>query len=377
MNRRAFVGSEATGALVGALAFGLGAGCGDLVDMHGASDVAYHPSGDIAAFTPRALMMYSGDLAEKRDSISYGADVSEPPDDPGEEFPYMRTLCAGGTVAAAAASRPISSPTDWPNRRVAVFEVPSGKRLMTLEMPIIYDFQLSPRCDLLAVLIDRLGPYDEETHSYPESAGLLQVYRVSDGALLWEIPRALSRLVFSADGARIFGAGGESLGSGVPPQYSAHLWSWSAFTGEPLFDATTENGLDTLTAVPDGSALLGSVRLSAIGWAFALFGPEDGQLLRAIPQASGFANSHYLAAPLDGAYWVASTMRDRVGPTGTVQLWKSDGTLVCAFDQEVRSVAFAPDGSAFAVVDLDGVVIVYRVPDCAEIARKSFTGDIF
>jgi hypothetical protein len=217
---------------------------------------------------------------------------------------------------------------------------------------------------------------------------MLQVYRVSDGTLLWEVPRQRSsskQFTFSRDGTRIFLGVGEvdAAGSNV-----VHLKAWEATTGAPIYDVVPEKGPRlTLDLTADGAYLIGSVEIGE-GWGFGFWRAEDGTLARTFPQTVGFWNSNLLAVSPAGGLFATNTMRggprgseaaraSTTGPSAVVQVWNMDGTLLYHFDKELFSLSFSPDGQTFATTDLDGAISVYRTSDGQRIARKEFSESIF
>jgi WD40 repeat protein len=357
-------------------------GCGNLVDPGGgASQVAYSPKGEIATFVPQALLLMDGKLDRVNAQITFAEPESE------VTASTWKTLSADGKVAAAARS---SNSTDLMTR-LTVFDVPGGQQRMAIDVQWPEAFILSADGSLLAIAAhqgDMPTPEGGRTGGDP----VVEVYATATGAKLWQTPSGrASKIVFSADGSRLF-AGWRTqpeVGQPIPPH---RLRAWEAVTGAPVFDVDMgfEN-LATLSATPDGKHLVASLMLvDGLSlpdrrdgeWGFALFRTADGTLAGTVPQPAEFHNTNHLAISPDGSLWAANTHRyPLTRAQATLQVWKRDAagnmTLLHAFDKELFSLSFSPDGQSIATVDLDHAVSVYRAADGQLLARRDFSSGLF
>jgi WD40 repeat protein len=351
------------------------AGCGNLVDPGtGASHVAYTPKGEVAAFTPQALVMLDGKL----DKVSARLAYDDRARDEAAVQSDWQTLSADGAVAAGAVNLERDSFTS----RLVVFRVPSGERLVAMDIGQLTSFQLSHDGSRLAIVAQPGGSWKDVGGGQQGFSGgdpVIQVFDTATGARLWQVMRGRStKIAFSVSGDRLFAAWDEPGGVVVK--------AWRTADGEPLFSVTqTISHLQSLALTPDGQHLLGGVLLEpGLGrqaegkWGLALWRTEDGRLDRTIAQPAGFANTLHLAISPDGRFWAAATMRSPAIPAiGTVQVWQSDGTLLHAFDKELFSLAFAPDGRSIATVDLDGGITIHAASDGQRLARRAFDRPLF
>jgi hypothetical protein len=363
------------------LALGCLIGCGNLVDPGGASHVAYSPKGDIATFVPQALLLMDGKL----DRVNARVTFAEP--DPEVSSSTWKTLSADGKVAASA--RRFGGIAD--GERVTVFDVPGGGQRMALDSEGLESFILSADGSLLAIMTHR-GGMPRPDGGFTPGTPVVEVYATATGALLWQTSSGrATRIAFSTDGTRLF-ASWMSAPTAAQPIVPQRLRAWHAVTGAPGFDVDTGfSGMETLTPTPDGQHLVAGVFLvSGIAnpdrrdgeCGFALFRTADGTLASTIAQPPQFHNSPNLAISPDGNLWAANALRYPLIPAqATIQVWQRgpDGTmtLLHAFDKELFSLSFSPDGQSIATVDLDHAVSVYRASDGQRLARRDFSAGLF
>ncbi len=359
-------------AVTGSLAFVLSTGCGDLLDGFRPTAVSYRPSGDIAAISSSAMIIYDGDLGAPKASLPYGAgDVASSMAGGG------RALCAGGDVGASVEGG------DGFDDRLVLFEIPGGSRLLTLNTTLLTDYRLAPSCDRVAVAYARDGmlPIDQNgtTVGWDNGPIWLEVYRLADGALLWSTRHSEgAHLAFSPDGARLFATVGVETAAG----YETHVRSWNAATGELLFDTVAPASVGSplsLASAPDGSLISAFCIENGLNCrgGFAVWSGEDGTLARTVAQDEGFFPSVDVVVSPDGAWWLALGVRGFPTPIDVLQIWSSEGTLLRTVDRSVVSAAFSPDSTEYATLDSSDELTVYRVSDGAKLATRSFDGSFF
>jgi WD40 repeat protein len=361
----------------------LGAGCGDLVNPGGATAVAYAPQGDVATFVSQSLLMYDGKLEHKKASMSLGFQSNSR--DQGE-FRAQRTLSGNGQVAAAA-----SDHTDGFTQRVAAFRVPGGERLMSMQTQLLRELLLSRDGDLLAVLGAEGGMpiYDPNGREagFGGYRGVVEMYSTDGGALLWRVPtntRAPGSFVFSADGTRFYG---HVVRVPTMGRQEVTMTGWDARTGQVLFSGPNSMGTShNLVLWPDGGSVMAATVLgeNEAGegvYGFTWWSTEDGRVIRTLPQAPGFSNPNLVAVSPEGSFFASHA--NVTGPdtvrllSRRLQVWRSDGSFLHAFETESVSMAFSPDGAQIATLNHDGSVSIYRTIDGTRLAHRMFTGSVF
>ncbi len=289
-------------------------------------------------------------------------------------------------VAYSSDGSMIASGGDGDAGTVEVLRASDGSPLGTIEVGGggIRSVDFNPEGDIVAA--------GTLVNGYPPG-GITEVRRVSDGSLLFTLGGCFVDI--SPNGTAVAGGGGgvnryisvESLpgGQGIASFYHGAYISDIAWTPDGSLLASSgsnnevrlwnveqetlirtfaphDNDVSSIAFSPDGTLLAageGGWDESA-GSAIRIWRVADGQLVRIL---DGHGVWVYDVAFSPDGQTILSSGRDNNNPLRlSIRAWRvSDGALLEEYDDEVSggvlSVAFAPDGEAFAYARGDGTVL--------------------
>jgi hypothetical protein len=329
--------------------------CGDLKTPQAhVGQVRYKTNGDIAAFLPRELVTFDGQLVAEKQRVPF---VGPPA---GRQV-IAESISKDGGIAAVS----WGGGTNCGIEEAAVFRVVEQELL--LKIPCAQELELSPSGDLLAVV----GAYTS-----PEAAKV-RVYDVASGRELWSDQAITNQFVFSPDGTRLYATtvGGSGLGS------------WDARTGELLMrvppPAAPPQDLYSMIQVAvslDGQRLLVALpHASSFAADYGWFRTSDLLLESIVSQAPNYDMVSALAVSADSQRFATIAHRT-AGIPPRIQMWTSSGSLLYAIDTPfIGELGFSPDGSALVATpypdpDSPGVSL-FRVSDGGLIASHTFSTD--
>jgi WD40 repeat protein len=200
-----------------------------------------------------------------------------------------------------------------------------------------------------------------ETIAVASGAGLMQIYRARDFALLQELASPLDSpafsIAFSPDGSRL------------AARFLKALRIWKLPSGEIETDLSlTEPRADRFFYGPQPllfSADGGAIFL-AIDQALELLSAVDGTRLRSIPLPSGHFPRH-LSLSADGELLVlAHGSKDMESISDDLSIWRTtDWSLVRELKEhpKVRGLALSPDGQTLAVASNLPHIEIFRTRD--------------
>jgi hypothetical protein len=233
------------------------------------------------------------------------------------------------------------------NREIKLWDVPTGKELVTIPLTgtNVYGLAFSPDGKRLAVSISRLA----------------RVLDAATGQELFRLqgqPHFLFRLAFSPDGKTLASAGGST---GMPGE--ARLWD--AATGNPLrvFNGHGDPVLNVVYSA-DGRRLASSSGGTTVTTAgeIKVWDPATGRELLGL---QGHPDNVYgLSFSPDGRRLASGGgVRGRVAP-GTLKVWElasgAEAVSLAGHAGPVFNVAFSPDGKHLASAGGDKVVKVWN-----------------